>query len=433
MIIKNVHIFDGNPITNTSDIRIENDRIAAIAATIMPYETEEVIDGKGMIALPGMADAHRHVWQAAFKACAADLMLMDYLNQTVGGIGAQISPEELYSLNFYGYLRAAANGITTIFDWSHIMNSPEHADAALQAATDAGINVLFFHASTAIDRTPWWYNSELPHDKDIERLVKNYGNQSPYVKIGMGIRGPEFATMQVNEQDIKLAKQLNIPVSMHIGSSILGKIHKPVMQLYEKGLLHANMNMVHCNTLSDTEFELMRDAGCLVSMTPEAEMQMGLGNPASKQIAKCTGLKWSAGIDIDTASTDSLIFQQRLLLQHYRAELNNELIEKMEFPMAMPYKANDFFFESQRYTHEFAGMNTCEEILVGKNASLSLLKWDELQCTSFVQNPAFYYLKETNIDTVIANGKVLLREGKWLNRDMVQLEAAIAEIVKKVR
>lgn len=313
------------------------------------------------------------------------------------------------------------------------MNSPEHADAALQAAIDAGINVLFFHASTAIDRTPWWYNSELSHDRDIERLVKNYGNKSPYVKIGMGIRGPEFATMQVNEQDIELAKELNIPVSMHIGSSILGKIHKPVIQLHEKGLLHANMNMVHCNTLSDEEFELMRDAGCFVTMTPEAEMQMGLGNPASKQIAKCKDLKWSAGIDIDTASTDSLIFQQRLLLQHYRGEINNELIEKMEFPMAMPYRANDFFFESQRYTHEFAGMNTCEEILVGKNANFSLLKWDDLQCTSFVQNPAFYYLKETNIDTVIANGKVLLCDEQWVNRDMAQLEAAIAEIVKKIQ
>ncbi len=433
MIIKNVYIFDGKPLTGTSDIRIENDTIAAVSVSITPYENEDVIDGKAMIVLPGMADAHRHVWQAAFKGCAADLMLMDYLNRTVGGIGSQITPEELYCLNLYGYLKAAANGITTIFDWSHIMNSPEHADAALEAAMNAGIHVLFFHASTAIDRTPWWYNSELPHDRDIERLVKAYNRQSPYVKIGMGIRGPEFATMPVNEQDIELARQLDIPVSMHIGSSILGKIHKPIMQLHEKGLLHSNMNMVHCNTLSDREFELMRDAGCLVSMTPEAEMQMGLGDPAGRQITKCSGLRWSAGIDIDTAATGSLIFQQRLLLQHYRAALNNELIEKMEFPTVIPYKANDFFFESQRYTHEFAGMNTCEKITVGKNASFSLLKWEDLQCTSFVQNPAFYYLEEANIDTVIAHGKILLRGGEWVNRDMAQLEAVIAGIVEKVQ
>lgn len=431
MIIKNIYLFDGAPLVQTSDIRIENEMVTTIAASVTPFENEEVIDGHGMIALPGMADAHRHVWQAPFKACAADLMLMDYLNRTVGGIGSQITPEELYSLNLYGYLKAAAGGITTLFDWSHIMNSPEHADAAIQAALDSGIHVLFFHASTAIDRGPWWYNSELTHDRDIERLVKSY--KSPYVKIGMGIRGPEFATMTVNEHDIALAKQLDIPVSMHIGSSILGKIHRPVMQLHEKGLLHHRMNMVHCNTLSDTEFELMRDAGCLISMTPEAEMQMGLGNPATKQIAKNTGMKWSVGIDIDTASTDSLIFQQRLLLQHYRAEINNELIEKMEFPMVMPYQANEFFFASQKHTHEFAGMNTTERIVAGKNASFSLLRWEDLQCTSFAQNPAFYYLKETDIDTVIVNGKIRVRHGQWVNRDKAQLESLISGIVRKMR
>lgn len=142
MIIKNVHIFDGNSMTGTSDIKIENGIIKQIEPFIHPLIGEEVINGKGMIALPGMADAHRHVWQTAFKACATDFMLMDYLNQTVGGIGSQITPEELYCLNLYGYLKAATNGITTIFDWSHIMNSPEHADAALQAAIDAGINVF---------------------------------------------------------------------------------------------------------------------------------------------------------------------------------------------------------------------------------------------------------------------------------------------------
>jgi len=129
MIIRNVYIFDGEPLNGTSDIRIENVKVKETAASLTPYENEEVVDGKGRIALPGMADAHRHVWQAPFKACAADLMLMDYLNQTVGGIGAQITPEELYYLNLYGYLKAAVNGITTVFDWSHILTpfQPEYA------------------------------------------------------------------------------------------------------------------------------------------------------------------------------------------------------------------------------------------------------------------------------------------------------------------
>ncbi len=432
MLIKNVYLFDGQPLYQTSDIRIIADIIVEIATSIPALENEEIIDGNGAIALPGLTDAHRHVWQSPFKGYASDMMLLEYLDKAIGEIGPKISADDLYYLNLYGYLEAASAGVTTIFDWSHIMNSPEHADAALQAANDAGINVLFFHSTSAIGRNETWNNSTVPHSKDIERLVSKWAHVSPAVKLGMGIRGPEFATMDVNREDIQLAQQLGIPVSMHIGSSILGKIYKPVLQLAEQNLLHNRMNMVHCNTLSAEEFSLMQQAGCLVTMTPEAELQMGLGNPATAMIADCAGLQWSVGIDIITASTSSLLFQQRLLLQHYRGVVNNRLIDKMEFPMQLPYKANDFFFDSMQYSNDFAGFNTSAKIEVGKKACLSLVLQEELQNDSYKLHPAFYYLNESNMHTVIANGKVIRQNGNWMQHDQEALQQKVETIVKRL-
>jgi cytosine/adenosine deaminase-related metal-dependent hydrolase len=207
-----------------------------------------------MIALPGLTDAHRHVWQAPFKGMAADMMLMEYLNRVVGGIGTQISAQELYLINLYGYIQCAQAGITNVFDWSHIMNTPEHADAAIQAAADSGLNVLLFHSTSAHERDKYWNHSSARHDQDIERVVARYKNPFENVHVGMGIRGPEFATIEVNKMDIVQAKALGIPASMHIGSSILGRTTKPVMQLAAQQLLSSDLNLVHCCTLSKDEF-----------------------------------------------------------------------------------------------------------------------------------------------------------------------------------
>ncbi|MBE7169027.1 MAG: amidohydrolase family protein [Williamsia sp.] len=432
MLIRNVYLFDGQPLHQASDIRIKEDTVCEIGHSLSAHEQEEVLDGKGSIALPGLTDAHRHVWQSPFKGYAADMMLLEYLEKAIGGIGPLISAEDLYFMNLVGYLEAASAGVTTIFDWSHIMNSPEHADAALQAAADAGINVLFFHSTSAIGRDKTWNNSTVTHDKDIERLAGRYHNVAPNVKLGMGIRGPEFATIDVNKADIQLANQLGIPTSMHIGSSILGKLYKPVLQLAEAGLLNNRMNMVHCNTLLAAEFSLMQQADCLVTMTPEAELQMGLGEPATKWIADCPGLKWSVGIDIVTAATNSLFFQQRLLLQHYRGMINNRLIDQMEFPMQLPYKANDFFFHSMQYANAFAGFNTSAKIEEGKKACLSLVSREGLEHDSFAHHPAFYYLDESRMHTVIANGKRIKEDGHWTQFDRQALYQKISGIVKKV-
>ena len=44
-----------------------------------------------------------------------------------------------------GSLEALNAGITTLLDWSHINNTPDHADAAIQGLKDAGIRAVYAH------------------------------------------------------------------------------------------------------------------------------------------------------------------------------------------------------------------------------------------------------------------------------------------------
>ena len=432
MIIKNIYLFDGTPLRERSSLKIgENGTILSIAREITPAPDEEIIDGNGMIALPGITDAHRHVWQGPFCGFAADMLLLEYLEKINTQIGQKISAEDLYYINLYGYLSAVDNGICTVFDWSHIMNSPEHADAALKAAADSGMNVLFFHSTSSFERERYWNNSSTTHHPDAVRIIENSSGYRN-VKAGLGIRGPEFASMEVNKADIELARSLGCPVSMHIGSAFLGTLVKPVLQLQEADLLNTDLNLVHCSTLSSDEYRLIADAGCLVTITPEAEMQTALGHPAAKFICDYKHAKWSVGTDIPSGSTDSMIYQQRLLLQLARAADNQVSIDKFSFPEKISFNANDFFFESSRHANKYAGFNVSEKIETGKLANFSLLKWQSLEGSAFASYPAFYYMQEANIDLTVLNGTIVKKDGLWLKHDMEGLCSQIKEIVRRI-
>ena len=47
-------------------------------------------------------------------------------------------PDDVYAANLWGALECINAGITTLVDWSHIMNTPDHADAAVKGLQDIG-------------------------------------------------------------------------------------------------------------------------------------------------------------------------------------------------------------------------------------------------------------------------------------------------------
>lgn len=85
-----------------------------------------------------------------------------------------------------------------------------------------------------------------------------------------------------------------------------------------------------------------------------------------------------------------------------------------------------------QHTNTFAGFNTSAKIEIGKKACFSLIDLDSLQYDSFQQYPAFYYLNENNMHTVIANGKFIKQNNSWWVHDMQGLQHKVSGIVKRL-
>jgi len=64
-----------------ADVLIVGDHIAAVGVNLAAPSGVNVIDGRGMIVMPGFVDTHDHLWQSLIRGCAADDDLNGWLSR----------------------------------------------------------------------------------------------------------------------------------------------------------------------------------------------------------------------------------------------------------------------------------------------------------------------------------------------------------------
>ena len=78
------------------------------------------------------------------------------------------------------------------------------------------------------------------------------------LRMGMGLRGPAFTSAERNVEDYAFARDLGLPISIHVGMAGTGHA---VADLERDGLLGADVNYVHGNFLTDAEWDLLAASG----------------------------------------------------------------------------------------------------------------------------------------------------------------------------
>jgi cytosine/adenosine deaminase-related metal-dependent hydrolase len=422
-----------NQIFEKADILIQGDTIAAIARDI-EAEDCQLIDAGEMIVMPGFIDTHRHVWESVLKGTAGDLSLMQYL-QNILGAAATFSAEDVYLSNLLGALESLDAGITTLFDWSHIMNSPAHADAAITALQDAGIRAVFGYGTPGTSVWDWFYESKLTHPLDIERICKQFfSSDRQLVTPALAIRGPEYSTLEVSANDIALARGLGLQISMHVGCGSFAGKYRAVAQLADAALLGPDMNFAHGNFLSDADFRMLADNGCSVSITPEVEMQMGLGFPATGK-AMAAGMAPSLGVDVVTGAGGDMFTQMRIALQTERALQNNVVLESGQMPQTIiPAMADALRFATINGAKALRMDRKTGSIEAGKQADIILLKTDALNLSP-VNNPVAAIVSQAgtaNIDTVFVAGNMVKQHGRMLFGDIEKIKGQARQCAQRL-
>src|SRR5919107_3944529 len=140
-------------------ILVEDDRIVDVRPDISADDAE-VIDAAGDIVIPGFVDTHRHTWETSIRSSAPDYTLGAYFSAILDKFAPNYRADDVLAANRWGAIECANAGITTLVDWSHIMNTPDHADAALEGLRDAGIRSVFAFGFPNTSIQAWWFGPD---------------------------------------------------------------------------------------------------------------------------------------------------------------------------------------------------------------------------------------------------------------------------------
>lgn len=406
-----------------ADLLVEDGRIAAIGPDIAADDAE-VIDATGNILIPGLIDTHRHTWQSALRHRLGDMDFAGYGCAMLRGVGPLYRPEDVHIGNLLGAVSALEAGTTTMLDWSHALNTPAHADAAIAALRESGIRGLFAQGWSRADGRNWTRDSDLRHNEDIIRVRREVlSSDDALVTHYMAARGPEMTTIDVVKQDFALARELGIRLSMHVGVRDFGPLFRATEKMAEAGVLGPDLTLIHVCASSAHEFRLMADHGVSASVSPQAEMMIdGCGIPAIGRLL-AAGIKPSLSGDTEVCGTGDLFTQMRFGLAAERLLSTNRLL-----PGVVPtVKVRDML--------EFAtivGARACGiedrtgSLSIGKQADIVVVRGTDLNLAPISDPVGAIVLAAHagNVDAVLVQGEFRKRDGRMVGIDVPAIHRA---------
>ena len=421
MLLRSGHVVSMDPAVGDlprGDILIEDGTITAVEPEIDADVDAEVLDMTGRIVVPGFVDTHRHTWEAPIRGCAPDATLDDYFVDVLDTFAPVFTPEDVYAGNLAGTLECLNAGITTLVDWSHINNTPEHPDAAIQALKETGIRAQYAYGSANTSLADYWFDSTIavPGD-DVRRIrAEHFASDGGLLTMALATRGPGFCTDDVVQQEWGLARELGIPITVHVAMGRLAGRFGMVRRLHQMGLLGPDTTYVHCCYLGEDEWRMVADSGGTVSIAAQVETQMGHGWPPVSQALE-HGLRPSLSIDVVTTVPGDMFTQIRAAFGAERARVNADCWQaNLPVPASMLTARQMLEIATLNGAHVAGLEDRTGSLTPGKRADVVALDATALNMAPVHDATAAVTLGAdvSNVETVIVDGVIHKRDGRLL-------------------
>jgi cytosine/adenosine deaminase-related metal-dependent hydrolase len=324
----------------------------------------------------------------------------------------------VYAGNLAGALECLNAGITTLVDWSHINNTPEHPDAAIQGLAESGIRARYAYGSANTSLAEYWFESRIVIPADDVRRIRSthFASDDGLLTMGLATRGPGFCVDEVVTAEWAMARELGLPVTVHVAMGRLAGRFGMVRQLHGLGLLGPDTTYVHSCYLSEEEWRMVADSGGTVSVAPQVELQMGHGWPPVMQAIE-HGLRPSLSIDVVTTVPGDMFTQIRAAFGAERARVNADCWQaNMPVPDTMLTARQMLEIATVNGAHVAGLEDRTGSLTPGKRADIVGIDATAPNVAPVHDAAAAVTLcaDVSNVDTVLVDGVIHKRDGRLL-------------------
>lgn len=399
------------PNLDVGDVLVEDDRIAAVGPALQADDAE-VIDASGHIVMPGLIDAHHHMWLGVMRRMMPDVDdLFAYIDVVAEKLGAHYRPLDMYLST---RLTAAASldaGITTVIDACHNARSPAHTDAALDALQESGIRALHM-VGAAMDK-----QASVAHlPGDLPRLAQRWNTAESLVRVGL------FG--QLNLDWWQVARDLD----MRILTEFIGDLAKLGPEFAKPGVLGTHNIFNHCSRVPQETWQLLAEAGVNVTVNPRSDALFGFDDESfAYQQAVDHGLTPALGIDLDTAFGSDMFGEMHALFGQQRSAMRYRRF-RGEAHAPAPVTVAAVLKAATVNGARAAGLeDQIGTLTPGKQADIIMVRTSSVAVfpVTNVTGTVVQAIERADVDTVMVAGQLRKRAGQLIGVDLTALNADI--------
>ncbi len=417
---------DAHAIELDADVLVDGERIAGVGRGIPVPDNAVEVDARGGILMPGMIDTHRHMWQTAMRGYGADWTLTQYFVWYYLNWGKIFRPQDIYAGNLLAAIEAIDAGVTTTVDWSHGLQTVEHAEAAADALTE--VPGRFILAYGNIQQGPWEWSAAPEFRAFVTRRFSTPDDMLGF-QMAFDVTGdpafPERAAFEV-------ARELGVPVTTHAG--VWGATNDDGIRLmHEHGFMNPSSIYVHAATLTRDSYNRIAATGGSASVSTESEQSAGQGYPPTWQLRE-HGIPVSLSMDTSVWWSGDLFSAMRSTLGADRSREHLEAHARQETVTNCHLRAEDVVDWATRGGSKALGLDSAVgSIETGKKADLVLIKNDASPVMFPVLNPyghVAFQAQRGDVHTVVINGRVVKSDHRLVGTDLGQARQVVEQTVE---
>ncbi len=417
---------DAGAVHPDADVLAVGDRIEAVGPSLdVPPGTQE-IDARGGIVMPGMIDTHRHMWQTAMRGYGADWTLTQYFVWYYLEHGKAFRPEDIYAGNLVSAWDALEAGVTTTVDWSHGLQTVEHAEAAVDALR--AVPGRFVLAYGNIQAAPWEWTT----DPGVHAFLgRNPASDMLGLQLAFDVTGdPAFPEKAAFEA----ARELGLPVTTHAG--VWGATNDAGIRLmHENGFMTPQNVYVHAATLTTDSYHRIAATGGSISVSTESEQSAGQGYPPTWQVRR-HDIPVSLSMDTSVWWSGDLFSAMRTTLGADRSREHLEAHVKGETVTHTHLRAEQVVNWATRGGAHALGRDDIGSLQPGKKADVVLIKNDNSPVSFPLLNPyghVAFQAQRGDVHTVLVDGRIVKHEHRLVGADLAAVRRTVESTVDYLR
>ncbi|MEL6815328.1 MAG: amidohydrolase family protein, partial [Cyanobacteria bacterium J06598_3] len=457
-LVRGRWVFTNNGVLADGAVALNNDTIVEVGAWERLrdlYPDVPVLGSPDHAVLPGFINAHHHSNGVPNSLLGIE---DDFLELWLYARGAA-RPQNTYLRTLLSAALLLKSGVTTVVDVSSMGGSADESHEVLQqqikAYEDAGIRVaiapgarydsFLVHGenqddaflATLPDSLRQQVNTLTPPSQglssaDYLEIVTGAVKQCQsheHIDIWFGPPGPQWVGDALLVDIVEAAIRLNTNVQTHVMESLPEKLMGPrfynksvIAHLKDLGVLSPAFSMAHGVWVGEDDIEILAETGAAISHNPSSNLRLRAGIAPLMHLLD-GGVTVGLGMDGTTLNDDEDMFTEM--------RLAGRLARSPRMDSPAPSFADLFNVATSGGAKLLGKAGSIGKLAPGYKADLSLVRcdclaWPYLAPDADPLTVVMMRAKSTDVDTVLVNGRVVLKAGQPTGFDWPAIGEAMA-------